>query len=237
VIHAIAFDIDQTLWDFHAIRRDALAAVLVELRARATTEHLVDQSIDDLQRRYDTLEAQHAGSQLAQIRRMSLAEAADEAAPGDANLGDDLVDMYFSIRHRSGEPYPDVAPALEALSNAGVRLAVVSNGNTDLDGLGLAHYFETVVLAPEVATAKPEPTIYRIVEDRLGLDAAAMVCVGDDIINDVVAPQRLGWRGVWNRRSAEPLPEGCTPDATIEHLTDLLPLVASWSEASTPPDC
>jgi len=227
-VRGIAFDIDQTLWDFHSVRRAALDGVLTALLSRATVDEHQDRHIDDLQARYDRLERARPTSALSTIRRESLHQAAAVAAPGDKALGDELGDLYFSIRHQPGKAFDDARPALEQLSALGLKLAVVSNGNTDLEALQLSDLFATIVLAPDVGTAKPEPQIYSLVEQQLDLAPTALVCVGDDLENDVCAPQRKGWRGVWNRRDPSQTAEGCTPDATVALLTELPAILEKW---------
>ncbi len=230
-VTAVAFDIDQTLWDFHAVRIEALRAVASLFAERATIPR--DQLVplletDSLQARYDRLELQRPARQLAAIRGLALAEAAAEIAPGDERLPADATELYFRHRHAPRSPYPDTIPALTELRDSGLRLAIVSNGNTDLQAMGIAHFFDEVVLGPRVGTAKPYEEIYRLVERGLGVDAAELVCVGDDVDKDVCAPQRFGWRGVWNRRDAQATPPDCSPDATVELLTELPAVIDGW---------
>lgn len=227
-IQAVAFDVDQTLWDFHSHRRAALGACLELLRSRATCDAPASWSIDDLQARYDRIELSTPGERLATIRYESLVEAAAEAAGDDDSLGDELTELYFSIRHGPASPFDDACDCLEQLSGMGVRLAVVTNGNSDLVGLGLAGYFEVIVVGPDIGMAKPEARIYAEVSNRLGVTPSELACVGDDPVKDVAAPQRLGWKGVWNDRKVVTLPPHVTPDATIEHLAELPPIVARW---------
>ena len=230
-VAAVAFDIDQTLWDFHAVRVEALRAVGRFFEEHTTLAPAVAApllTVDSLQERYDRLERANAASRLGEIRAMALDEAAAELAPDVDGLGTSATDLYFSIRYAPGAPYPDVVPALTELQRAGIRLAVVSNGNTDLDAMGIEHFFDEIVLGPRVGTAKPHEDIYRLVEARLGLGPDRLVCVGDDQEKDVTAPQRFGWRGVWNRRDGEELAAGCAPDATVSLLTELPQIVAGW---------
>ncbi|MCP3938928.1 MAG: HAD family hydrolase [Actinomycetia bacterium] len=228
MIQAIAFDVDQTLWDFHTHREAALRACLILVLDRATEQIASRWTIEDLQARYDRIEISAPGERLASIRRESLSDAAEEAAPGDPDLGDDLTELYFSIRHGPAEPYADAIPALTDLKAMGLRLAIVTNGNSDLDTLGLTDLFEAVVIGPNIGMAKPEPRIYAEVERLVGVDASSLVCVGDDPHRDVAAPQRRGWKGVWNDRGIEELPNSVLPDATVQLLTELPSVVESW---------
>jgi putative hydrolase of the HAD superfamily len=79
--------------------------------------------------------------------------------------------------------HPDTVPFLEALRGAGVRTAFVSNcaENTRplLDALGLSGLVDELVLSCEVGAAKPDPAIYRIALDRLGVAADQAVFIDD----------------------------------------------------------
>jgi putative hydrolase of the HAD superfamily len=88
--------------------------------------------------------------------------------------------MLDSIRFR---PYPEVPGAVAALRAAGLRLAVVSNWDVSLrevlERTELSGSFEAVVTSAEVGAAKPEPLVFERALEELGLDAAAVVHVGD----------------------------------------------------------
>ncbi|WP_243058430.1 HAD family hydrolase [Nocardioides sp. SR21] len=79
--------------------------------------------------------------------------------------------------------HPDTVPFLEELRAAGVRTAFVSNCSENtrplLDALGLSDLVDELVLSCEVGSAKPEPTIYQVALDRLGVTADRAVFVDD----------------------------------------------------------
>lgn len=76
-----------------------------------------------------------------------------------------------------------VEAALGRLRAAGLRLGVVSNseGTVErmLNEVGLGRHLETVVDSWVVGVAKPDPRIFQIALERLGVDAASAVMVGD----------------------------------------------------------
>jgi FMN phosphatase YigB (HAD superfamily) len=45
--------------------------------------------------------------------------------------------------------------------------------------------------------------------------------VGDSIANDVVAAQRVGWKGIWVNRDDQDPPAGVRPDAILTDLYGL----------------
>lgn len=82
------------------------------------------------------------------------------------------------------EPYPDTAQVLAELRRRGVPVAVVSNIGWDLRpvlrGHGLDRLIDVVTLSCEHQAQKPDPRLFRIACDALGLSPERVMMVGDD---------------------------------------------------------
>ncbi|MGB3482149.1 MAG: HAD-IA family hydrolase [Mycobacterium sp.] len=80
-------------------------------------------------------------------------------------------------------PYPDTAEVLAALKALGVKTAVVSNIAFDLRpafaAIGAEQHIDEFVLSFEVGAVKPDPRIFTTALERLGVDAADALMVGD----------------------------------------------------------
>lgn len=117
--------------------------------------------------------------------------------------------------------YPDVLPALDALSSAGTRLAVVSNWDCSLHdvlaGLGVAERFELVVTSAGVGLSKPDPGVFHAALGALGLAPHEVVHCGDEPVADGEGARAAGVRAVIVRR---PPAEATGPDeiASLEEL-------------------
>ena len=89
-----------------------------------------------------------------------------------------------------------VADALARLQAAGIRMAVVSNSEGTVEAMlksvGLGRYLETVVDSWVVGVAKPDPAIFRIALDRLGVPASSAVMLGDTVISDIEGARAAG---------------------------------------------
>jgi len=112
-------------------------------------------------------------------------------------LKEALGDVWRSaIMRRHNAIFPDVLPTLEALRSLGLRLAIVSNWddslNSHCDDLGLTPYFETIVGSQYVGHEKPDPRIFQIALQRLGVTADQVIHVGDIYPSDVVGARRAG---------------------------------------------
>jgi putative hydrolase of the HAD superfamily len=81
------------------------------------------------------------------------------------------------------EPMPGAVRAVSELERLGLRLAVVSNWDVALSGyleqLGLAPRFDAVVTSAEAGAPKPDPRIFRLALERLGVRPERALHVGD----------------------------------------------------------
>jgi putative hydrolase of the HAD superfamily len=112
--------------------------------------------------------------------RMSVKEFRDEFFSGDA-LDLNLIDFIRSLR-----------PAL--------KTGLISNAWTNARGLFMQTYaiadaFDTLVISAEEGVMKPDPRIYQIALDRLGVHADESIFV-DDVLANVEGAQALGIHGV-----------------------------------------
>jgi len=114
-------------------------------------------------------------------------------------------------------PFADVPPALRLLEERGLALAVVSNGDcslgASLETAGLR--FGVVVDSATAGAAKPDPAIFRIALERLGVDAGRALHVGDDPANDLTGARAAGIDAVLIDRSGDRSP------GSIGALTEL----------------
>src|ERR1044071_2468516 len=87
----------------------------------------------------------------------------------DAGVRDKLMRAYLAL-----DPFPEVPAMLDRLVRAGKRLAILSNGNSEmLDPMvtasGLADRFEAVLSVDDAKVFKPDQRVYRLVEQRCGV--------------------------------------------------------------------
>ena len=86
------------------------------------------------------------------------------------------------------EPAAGAAAACRMLAEAGLRLAVVSNWDVALHDhlarLGFTALVDTVVTSAEAGAPKPDPRVFRLALERLGVAASHTVHVGDGCEDD-----------------------------------------------------
>jgi HAD superfamily hydrolase (TIGR01509 family) len=103
----------------------------------------------------------------------------------ESGLADHHAETLYGrvIDPSSWTPYPDTADVLTGLHRQGIKTAVVSNIAFDVrpafEAIGVADYVDEVVLSFEVGAIKPDAAIFETALDRLGVEAARAVMVGD----------------------------------------------------------
>jgi putative hydrolase of the HAD superfamily len=159
--------------------------------------------------------------------RLRCAQAMAPELPGIATE-DVLAALLEALRFYA---YPDVAPALTALREAGARTVVVSNWDASLHErlaeTGLAELVDGALASAEVGAAKPARAIFAAaLELAGGVDPADAWHVGDTIEADVAGARAAGLRAVLIARGGAP---AAPPDGVpvIASLTELLPLALS----------
>ena len=96
--------------------------------------------------------------------------------------------------------FPDVAPGLRALRDAGWPVRIASNFDGRLRDVTaglteLAGFADILIISAEVGHRKPHPRFYAAACASLGLPPERVLCVGDDPENDVLGPERAGLKG------------------------------------------
>ena len=154
--------------------------------------------VDGFWRHFEAVRAElpeHAEVVYEELVTAMLADAGVEAGP----------DLYEALRaeHRTWAParelHPQSVELLETLRADGLRIGLVSNAfdpgefmREDLAVHGIADLIDAAVFSSEIGVRKPDPRIYRVVLDALGVGPERALFVGDRVLEDVQGPAALG---------------------------------------------
>jgi putative hydrolase of the HAD superfamily len=228
-IQAVCLDVDDTLIDFTSSARRALFSMIGR---------------DDLWPTWQRMTDEHVARVIAgelDVEAMRRARTKAFFADLGALLDDDMV---CALEHRRLEEmngtwslFDDVLPCLDWLRAAGLKVAAVTNASGEhqrakLSDLGIARFFDTVVIAGELGSAKPDPLIFHTACTQLEVPAEEAIHVGDRLDVDAIGAHHAGLHGVWLDRCGGDTAEA--RDATaepgvrvIESLSDLPELLVS----------
>jgi HAD superfamily hydrolase (TIGR01549 family) len=227
-VAAVSFDGDGTLWDFETTMRLALeeaaqrfAAAGLSTAGGPVTGSWLREVRDEVAGREDL-----RGGSMEQIRHAAFAEAVRRCGGADGGFVRDIYEQYMLARFQRLLLFDDARAALLAVRRAGLRTALITNGNTTPVRAGLAGQFDVTVVAQECGLRKPDPEIYRLAVGRLRLAADRCLHVGDDPVEDVLAARRAGLRTAWLDRTGAPWPLGDAAGPVLNSLAGLPGLVS-----------
>ena len=140
---------------------------------------------------------------------------------------------------------PDVVPLLTALRERGVKIGVLSNTVWPRDDHelvfrrdGVLHLIDGAVYTSEIAHTKPHPQAFHAAMKAIGVEAPERcVYVGDRLFDDIHGARQAGMRAVHVPHSVIPSVQrghvDGTPDAVVQRLAELLPLVDTWRDVAS----
>lgn len=226
-VRAITLDLDDTLWPFAPIgaRIDQVLHDWMQVHSPRTAAHFPVAAMRELRER-SFAENPHLHHDLSALRRLTLQQALAESG-GDPELLDAAYEVFYAARNQV-ECYPDALDALARIA-ARVPVAALSNGNADLQRIGLMHHFVFQLGSREHGAGKPEASIFHAACERLGVARGEVLHVGDHVEMDVAGAARAGLRSCWiNREGRTWEHDELRPDLEFADLTAL----ADWLDAT-----
>lgn len=220
-VGAVSFDADQTLWDFHEVHQRALKSTAAEMVARGYVRE-GDVDLVRLQSARDEIVRSARGQphNLESVRQRSFEAFLERAGHDNASEAAEILTSHFlDIRFNQIRLFSDVQPSLERLKGS-YRLGLLSNGNTYPDRCGLPNVFDAVVLGPDLGIEKPDVRAFTTIADKLGVDVASMMHVGD-AADDVDGANAAGAVSVLIVRDRQPPQTASDPDYTVGNLHEL----------------
>ena len=233
---AILFDLDDTLIRAYAQPEEAWRRLLgtfaepLDAHDAAAIERVRVVVMDEARSLWsDQTVAAKWRLNIPGARRLSTRRALARLGYDDEALADKIADAFTEMRRQEYRLYPDAHATVDALRDAGVRLALVTNGagvtqRAKIERFELAHRFHHIQIEGEFGQGKPELAVYRHALERLGVDAADAWMVGDNFEWEVVAPQALGMCGIWYDPFEAGVPTQATakPTRIIKRLAELV---------------
>jgi FMN hydrolase / 5-amino-6-(5-phospho-D-ribitylamino)uracil phosphatase len=219
----VTFDVGQTLVDLDL---DFLATRLAGRGVHVDVERLT-RSAPEAWRTYDTLVEEGAAHPWKQFMHALLTGAGvAEPAPH--------VDWLYEQQAKHNLWRKPIAPMIDLvreLRAKSVKIAALSNSEGHLADLlaeiELAPLFHAIIDSTRVGVSKPEPRIFEITLEHLGVVPGAgrgsgptlVVHVGDSWAADVEGALAAGWKAIWYRSRAG-TPQNVDPTVPVATNAD-----------------
>lgn len=224
-VRAVTMDLDDTLW--------AIAPVIVQAEKRmydllaATCPAVAESySVDELRevRAQVELDFPELKHDLTAMRKLTLERVLLECGYDTSHV-EPVFEEFIQARNDVAL-FPDVIPSLEQLSKR-FPLVSISNGNADLNRIGLRRFFSACVSAREVGVAKPHPRAFLTACDRAGYPPEYVIHIGDHPQQDILGAAEVGMKTIWMNRDRQIWDHDHQPDAEVCSLSDVMKLLVS----------
>lgn len=219
MIQAVLFDLDGTLFD----RTSSVTAGLQRQYARFAQDLRATPQAA-YQERFLVLDDR------GYVNKRVVYQQLAEAFGWPPALAQTLCDDYYAHYHDECMGFPGLRQMLAGLRALEMKLGLVTNGWDQIQrgviqALEIEPFFDVILISETEGVRKPDARVFKRALDRLGIDAAHALFVGDHPVNDIDGAQQVGMRAVWMRDAHW----GDCPHADwrIESLPELAVLCAS----------
>ncbi|MGU8014617.1 HAD family hydrolase [Streptococcus suis] len=207
---ALIFDVDDTLYDQIQPFERALERYIEVAREQIEPLYLSFRRYAD-----EVFEATATGKMSlkdSHIYRMKHALADFGYQVSDATALAIQIDYdYFQGQIELSPVFPEIFSWCQA---QGIAMGIITNGPyrhqlRKIRTMGLVNWFELehVLISGQVGITKPNPAIFQLMEERLGMSGEDICYLGDSFENDVVGAKAANWKVIWfnHRKRVEPV--------------------------------
>jgi putative hydrolase of the HAD superfamily len=226
MIKAVVFDLDNTLVDFMAMKRQAINAAI-----NAMIDAGLKLTSVDLQERINAIYKER-GIEFQNVFDQLLY---DEFNKVDYKILSAGVIAYRRAREAALVPYPHVYLTLIELAKMGMKLAVVSDAPAREAWLRLAylnfhHIFDHVVTFDDTKERKPHPAPFKRALSLLDVHGEEALMIGDWEERDVVGAAKVGMKTVFARYGDTFGTGASNADYEVNDISELLQIVQNENQ-------
>ena len=141
-----------------------------------------------------------------------------------------LAELARGVSRRRLGLYPYVREVLDVLCER-YPLAVVTDAQSayarsELHKVGLLGYFDPVVVSGDHGYRKPDPRLFQLALDGMGVAAENALFVGNDMYRDIYGAQEAGLTTVmFDSDQGQKIYQDCAADYSITDFRDLLKIL------------
>lgn len=228
-VKVISFDLDDTLYDNVPVMQKAERALVEHLQQRfpQTAELKVSHwraLRDKLAQQDATLASNMTALRETTLQHGLVSAGVDKTA---AQQGTEHAMDHFLTHRNQVDVTQEVHRLLRALADR-FPLIAISNGNADVERIGLAGYFAGAWQPTPSLRGKPTTDLFEAAQKALGFKPGELLHIGDHPISDVQGAARFGAQTVWLNQEGRPDSRlTWLPTLTIAYLPQLADILIS----------
>ncbi len=236
-LQLITFDLDNTLWATAEVipRAEQASSDYLQQRFPEIAEQLSVPALHQLRDRMIKAQSDY-WTNLTKLRTDLLTLALTEAGIDKATAAQAAADGFeaFYVERNRVNFFEQ---ALDVLSQLGEHhtLGAMSNGNANLDRIGIRGLFDFHLNAEGIGAAKPDAGFFDAALTEAGVNAADALHIGDHPLEDVEGARRSGLGAIWANIVQQPWPDDLpAPQHQVSHLADIPTTIKQIENANEP---
>lgn len=204
VIQAITFDLDDTLYENSSIIIQAEKSLIAFMQNRFPITKKVGKDFWRQQQKLQILAEPKLKNDMSELRRLSLKS-------GFAKLGVDRSEInkvteacyeHFYYQRSNFKLNENIHSLLKLLS-AQLPLIAITNGNVNLQQIGLENYFSGCFKADMTLPMKPNAAMFNAAQAHLNIPHRHILHVGDNLEKDIYGALKAGFQTAWYAEDRE----------------------------------
>ncbi len=222
-IRAITLDLDNTLWNIFPTIERAEAnsySLLKQIYPRVAERYSIEDVRDLREELFESLP--HIRHDFTELRRqvyIHMLQACGYSLDGV----DDLIERFLHDRNQL-TLYPDSLPALNSLYDK-YPLVSLSDGNSDLEKVGIRDFFVGCVYAADVGFLKPHYAGFLRACEIANSKPEETLHIGDHPESDIDGAKNAGLRTMWMRRNGEKWEKDYEPDFIVTSMAEVVEIL------------
>tara|TARA_B100000214_G_scaffold21105_1_gene14067 strand:- start:1043 stop:1771 length:729 start_codon:yes stop_codon:yes gene_type:complete len=222
-IKLITIDLDDTLWPNKKVIVDAENAWLnfITIKFPNLKESFSEEHLAKL--RISLLKADpNLKSDLTTFRKEIIKETLLRNGVNSVDAiyySNESFNEFFKIRNKV-QLYTNAKKILERLHRK-VLIGALSNGNADLEIIGISNFFEFIINSKDVKSNKPSPPHFLKALELANCNADEALHIGDCPVNDVGGARNCNFNTIWFNSDKNKWDEIFPCDLQAKSWTDL----------------